>query len=173
MKKICKKCNIEKDNMEFHKNKNTNSGLSEYCKICKNEYDKIYRKTDKIKTLYSSEKYKKKKLKYKSENYLKVKLLTAKNTARTRNIEFSITEDDFKILPTHCPLLNVKLDYVYGNGRNLNGASIDRIDNTKGYVSGNVWIISLLANTMKNEASIEQLITFSKNVIKNFKNDVD
>lgn len=169
--KLCKKCNIIKDVSEFHKNKNTKSGLSEYCISCKQKYDAKYRKTDKIVQLYNSEKYKRRKLKYKNENYIKVKLYTAKLTAKARNIEFLIDESDFKILPEYCPLLGIKLDYEYGNGRNLNGASIDRIDNTRGYIKDNVWIISLLANTMKNEATIEQLIEFSKNVIKIFKND--
>ena len=171
MKKLCKKCNTIKDDSCFHKNKNTKDKLSEYCIKCKKEYDEVYRQTDKIQQLYNSEKYKRKKLKYKHENYIKIKLSTARLTARSRKIEFSITEDDFSELPEYCPLLNVKLDYVYGNGRNLNAASIDRIDNSKGYIAGNVWIISLLANTMKNEATIEQLLEFSNNVIKIFKND--
>jgi len=172
IEKLCKKCNTPKEASNFHKNKNTKDGLSEYCITCKKEYDITYRKTDKIQQLYSSEKYRRKKLKYKNENYMKVKLITAKLTAKSRNIEFSITEDDFLELPEYCPLLNVKLDYIYGNGRNLNAASIDRIDSSKGYIKGNVWIISLLANIMKNQASIEELLEFSNNVIKIFKNDV-
>ena len=36
-------------------------------------------------------------------------------------------------------------------------ASLDRIDISKGYVLGNVAVISLKANTLKNNADIEQL----------------
>ncbi len=171
IEKLCKKCNTIKTTDNFHKNKRTTSGLSEYCISCKKEYDLLYRQTDKIKQMYSSEKYKRKKLKYKNENYIKIKLITTKMSARARNIEFSIDENDLSILPEYCPLLNVKIDYEYGNGINLNAASIDRIDNSKGYIKGNVWIISRLANTMKSEATIEQLLEFSNNTIKIFKND--
>jgi hypothetical protein len=47
-----------------------------------------------------------------------------------------------------------------------NSPSIDRIDNTKGYIKGNVIVMSTLANAMKNKASFEQLKSFSTNILK-------
>lgn len=40
--------------------------------------------------------------------------------------------------------------------------SIDRIDNNKGYVLGNIQVISKKANIMKAHASLEELVQFSE-----------
>lgn len=83
---------------------------------------------------------------------LKAKLKKAFHGAKTRGIEFDITVDDFETpLPTHCEVLGIALCYDGGDGSN--NASIDRIDSTKGYVTGNVRIISLRANTLKNNGT--------------------
>jgi hypothetical protein len=39
--------------------------------------------------------------------------------------------------------------------------SLDRVDNSKGYTKDNVWVISQLANKMKNNASLDQLRCFA------------
>lgn len=48
----------------------------------------------------------------------------------------------------------------------LNHPSIDRIDNNKGYIKGNIIVMSRLANMMKNSANFNQLKMFSKNILK-------
>jgi hypothetical protein len=67
---------------------------------------------------------------------------------------------------THCPYLGIKLSYNKKDEKLDNYRSIDRIDNSKGYVKGNLQVISHLANKIKTSLTIEQLITFSQNVIK-------
>lgn len=47
-------------------------------------------------------------------------------------------------------------------------ASLDRIDNTQGYIPGNVEVVSYLANMMKSSASREQLVTFAQSVLERF-----
>lgn len=44
-----------------------------------------------------------------------------------------------------------------------NYATLDKIDPSKGYTVGNVQIISSRANTIKNDASLEELKTIVKN----------
>jgi uncharacterized protein YlxP (DUF503 family) len=89
---------------------------------------------------------------------------SANKRAKEKNILFNITNEDIILVAT-CPLLNIPLEY----GNNLTtkySASIDRIDNTKGYTKDNIQILSMLANSMKSSATFTELITFSKNILK-------
>lgn len=65
-------------------------------------------------------------------------------------------------LPEFCPALGIKLDYskcekVFGKNKRLNVASLDRIDNNKGYIAGNVTVVSLRANYLKKDATVSEL----------------
>ena len=89
----------------------------------------------------------------------------AKNNAKKNNHDFDLEIKDIDI-PTNCPYLNIELVYNKKYSKYDNYFSIDRIDSSKGYVKGNIQVISKLANTMKNNATTEQLITFAKNILK-------
>ena len=92
-------------------------------------------------------------------------LYRAKQNAKNRGLEFNLELSDI-VVPTHCVFLGVELLYGKDDYRSQQYYSIDRIDSSKGYIKGNVQVISKLANTMKNEATIEQLITFAEMVLK-------
>lgn len=86
----------------------------------------------------------------------------AKHNARTRGIEFTIQPEDL-IPVSHCPILGEKLDYRgLGVIEVRHKPSIDRIDNSKGYVPGNVQIISLRANTLKRDSTLAELVKLGK-----------
>ena len=106
--------------------------------------------------LETKQKYLYDKLKFKMNNRL------YKNKGKHVNIK----PEDI-IVNEYCPFLGVKIDYRSISTKKFldNSSSFDRIVNCKSYVSGNVWIISRLANVMKNEATDEQLKTFCKNII--------
>lgn len=57
--------------------------------------------------------------------------------------------------PTHCPILGIELDY-FADSRLDNSPSFDRLNNNKGYVTGNVFIVSWRANRIKNDGSSEE-----------------
>lgn len=92
----------------------------------------------------------------------------AKSRAKKRNILFCLSKEDI-IVPTHCPILGIELkthtDGI-GGGKD-NSFSLDRIDPSKGYIPGNVWVISRLANNMKSTATPEQLKMFAQWINKN------
>lgn len=85
-------------------------------------------------------------------------LARAKARAKSRGIEFDLSLDDIYI-PELCPIMNLKLE-VHKGKLQKNSPSLDRIDPAKGYVKGNVWVVSSLANSIKGQATPEELSTF-------------
>lgn len=88
----------------------------------------------------------------------------AKASAKPRQLEFNIEISDV-VIPEFCPYLGIKLTRHVNGGRQESNASLDRIDNTKGYIKGNVQVISSKANFMKRNASIEELKTFARSIL--------
>jgi len=141
----------------------------------KNRENRLIRGRNNMKKSYAAdpEKYKKRSKEYFAK--LKASFLrdetgrkkpfirAAKLRAKEKGVPFSITEDDF-YLPIYCPLLGTELDYAMGKGYRPNQASLDRKNPELGYVPGNVWVISRKANTMKNNATQEELQKFTMNL---------
>lgn len=99
--------------------------------------------------------------KWQENNKHKLLLNSARSRAKKKGLLFEIELSDV-VIPVRCPILGIRLCVQRGYGRQQDGPSIDRIDNSKGYVKGNVWVISDLANRMKAEATREQLAKFGK-----------
>jgi len=90
------------------------------------------------------------------------------NRNKVNGIMVNVNPEDIVIVD-RCPYFNTKLIYKK-NPKSLFDKyhiSVDRIDNSKGYVKGNVMIVSRLANAMKSSSTINELRTFCTNVIKN------
>jgi hypothetical protein len=108
---------------------------------------------------------------YKERNPNKVLLNSARQRAKDKKFEFNIEVSDINI-PITCPILNIPVLKIYTHGKKAgptnNSPSLDRIDNTKGYIKGNVQVISHQANTMKANASPEELIKFAKWILKTY-----
>ena len=87
----------------------------------------------------------------------------ARSRGRKRGLEATIKASDLH-WPTHCPVLGIELDYPERSGERgsmiaqPNWPSLDRWDSTKGYVPGNVFVISYRANTLKNNATYEEIV---------------
>jgi hypothetical protein len=69
--------------------------------------------------------------------------------------EFNLRLQDIEV-PTHCPILGIELRRNDRIGPGPASPSLDRIDSTKGYIRGNVRVISFRANALKSNATAEE-----------------
>lgn len=100
-------------------------------------------------------------------------LTRAENGARQRNLEFDITiEYAWKIYEQQkgiCALSGIELimDRQFGHNRGpkkKQTASLDRIDSTQGYVTGNIQWVHFLLNRMKSNLQENEFIDWCKKV---------
>lgn len=92
-----------------------------------------------------------------TESYL---VQTAKSRAKKKGLAFDITAEDV-VIPEFCPVLGIPLFIQIGGegvGKNDNNPSLDRIDSDKGYIKGNVQVISWRANNLKADGTLEEFI---------------
>lgn len=77
----------------------------------------------------------------------KAMVRAAKKRASTKGLEFDITYEDIE-LPKVCPLLGITLGVSPGRASD-SSYSLDRIDSSKGYIRGNIWVISIKQMLLK------------------------
>jgi hypothetical protein len=101
---------------------------------------------------------------YRRKGKHEVRMLgAARDRAKRFGLDFNITVEDIHV-PEFCPLLGIPLTIADGKRHvKFNSPRLDRIDPTKGYVKGNVWVISHRANTMKNTAVFEEFEIMYRN----------
>ena len=100
------------------------------------------------------DKNREKRLKYANDYYLRTRetrranrlLAEARKRAKQQGLACDLTLEDI-VIPTECPVLH----------KPMVSPSLDRKNNDKGYVKGNVFVISLEANQKKRDSSITDL----------------
>ena len=126
----CQCCNKERPASSFSEHPSTKSGYDlSRCKTCKKAKND-WTKVSPEKKMFNR----------------------AKHRASVKGIEFAITLEDIR-LPEVCPVF--KRPFIYGDHSWT--YSIDRLDSSKGYIPGNIAIISNKANMMKNTATAEEV----------------
>lgn len=93
---------------------------------------------------------------WRGKNLKKYILQHARQRSKDYNVPCTIEEDDI-IIPEVCPIL--KTPFVFNTYYTY---SIDRIIPELGYVPGNIQIISMKANAMKQNATNEELKKFAE-----------
>lgn len=100
----------------------------------------------------------------------------ARLRGRKRGIEATITVADL-IWPTHCPVLGLELEYPARCGMRVglpaqaNWPTLDRWDNAKGYVPGNVFVISMRANALKSDATYAEFLAIARYMARKPRHD--
>lgn len=160
--KTCTSCRNELPLDSFHINRKGKGGRQARCKACTSalyyqpnkqhviESTRLRRSTDEGKAREKEWRNRRRR-----NNPLVRIVQEAKVRATKRGLLFSITAEDLSI-PDVCPVLGIPIGMTYG-ARSDNSLSIDRIDSKKGYVEGNVRIISWRANRLKNDATLDEL----------------
>ena len=139
--RVCGVCNEEKNIWQFSlldKTKKTTAERKTICKNCSAALNEKQRRNKDWK-----------------HNARKVLLSNAKQRAKKLNIEFTLTKDDI-VIPDTCPVFGFPLKREERESW-MYAPSIDRIDNTKGYIKENIIIVSRRANILKKDATIEEL----------------
>jgi hypothetical protein len=87
----------------------------------------------------------------------------ARYRAKRDRVPFDIRPEDIPLVPKFCPLLGIPITQ---NNKKCgpNSPTLDRILPLLGYTKENIWIISHRANTVKSDASVDELIILAKNL---------
>lgn len=98
-------------------------------------------------------------------------LRNLKHKAKKLGLPFNLTLEDIQN-PGICPVTGITMER--GPVKEFKTSpSVDRIIPSLGYIKGNVQIISNKANTMKSDATPEELRMFAKWVLKTFPEESD
>jgi hypothetical protein len=91
----------------------------------------------------------------------------AKGRARDQGLPFTIKSSDI-VVPNYCPILGIP---IYSSKVKFtdHSPSLDRIRPELGYVIGNVQVISMRANILKNNATLRELQEVTKLANTNMK----
>lgn len=168
--KLCHVCKEEKPLSRFKKTKTNQIRSGATCYDCLNkkrreeyllnrEYWLEYEKERHIRDPLLTIKRLKQKKDYHRKHPERQMYNSAKARAVKKDIDFNITQQDIlNVFPidNKCPILGVTL-IINGTVFNPLSPSLDRIDNTKGYIKGNIAVISHRANILKRNASIDEL----------------
>jgi hypothetical protein len=88
-----------------------------------------------------------------------------KKYAKRDGIPFTITfEEVYKLIQDVCPVLNTPISWGVRKGQTgsrQNSPSLDKFNPNLGYVPGNVYWISFKANTMKQNATAEEVLALA------------
>jgi len=146
MRKRCPKCGRRRESKEFYTNISRVDGFSQYCRLCTADYN-------------SSTKVLKRRrewgVKDRQKDPRKAMFSEAKSRAKHKGVPFEIQVEDI-LIPTICPILGIPLKVHVGRYEH-DSPTLDEVTPKRGYVVGNIAVISHRANRIKNDSSLDDL----------------
>lgn len=144
--KTCSQCSIELPLESFYTNARYAQGVVGICKGCCRKNNRVTARTERTRAF--------RKAKYHTRReYFHLKSI--KYRAKCKGLDFDLDESDL-VVPEVCPLLGIPLQRG-SREASPNSPTVDRIDPKRGYVKGNVWVISRKANSIKQDATVEEI----------------
>lgn len=168
--KVCSRCREKKSTDLFSRCSARKDGLSSWCRNCHRDNDKTrysenpeyFATKNKAWTDANRQQRTESSAAWRKANPKQTMILRARKRAKLQGLDCTLSAGDFEV-PDLCPVLGIPLRYNWGvRGQTGNSPSLDRIDNSKGYISGNVQVISAQANKMKNNADVATLQSFAR-----------
>lgn len=155
--RTCRTCDQELPVTAFWKQANRSDGLFAECKACNTSRQRAWVDGNREQYQRANQRASRK---MRSADPRKQLLVYTRRRSLARGLDFTITEDDV-VIPAVCPILGIELRSTFGSGGKPGGdagsPSIDRIDNQRGYVPGNIVIVSWRANRIKSDATLAEL----------------
>lgn len=160
--KACSKCGEVKLLSEFVRSKKTKDGREAHCLACERARKKM------------PENYRRDCERLRSNPWsaqLSKMITSSRHRAKEKRLEHNIDVEYLRTIATsHCPYLGIELHWQVQRGLGVtnkvfpNSPSLDRIDSSKGYIKGNVVIVSHRANSIKRDATEVELIEIGRRI---------
>ena len=159
--KTCRGCGLALPRERFSRCADRHDGLLSRCKDCQHQYylnnkEKVIARTKAFRSTPEGKQKERDWQRNRRRDHPAVRMIQeARTRAAKKGMAFDITcaDIDFPIL---CPVLGIPM-VRSGLPRADTAPSLDRIDTTKGYVRGNVVVISWRANRIKSDATLDEL----------------
>ena len=153
---ICTRCKQDKPD----------NGTYKTCKDCRKWWKKYYEEHKEEcqrrglegyyeRRNYDPDKVRAQKRAWSRKNPVSYMLSNIKQRAKRKGINFSLIHEDI-VIPDVCPVLGIQLFVGDGTSRG-SSPSVDRCNPNEGYTKDSIRIISHRANTIKQDATIEEI----------------
>lgn len=161
--KTCGKCGKRKSVAEFAKKRQARDGLQEWCKACA----KVYTHARRMAALEDDP----------VTEWVRKLFFAARHRAKSKGSDCTITQQDivdqYEEQDGLCAVTGIQMSMGYGGGRCSTHMSLDRIDNAKGYIPGNIRLVCDRVNIMRGTMSDYELIDWCQKIVDNSTADID